>query len=132
MIAYAPIAGGGSGFHVPFDGNHISSPVVLLLPMSRGKITLASTDPTADQVLDSHYLGTETGRGAMRVGMRLSLRVMEADIAREVIEGETPPPGHELLTSARGDSDLDRWLQIVGGSFFQNGGTAAMGAVVDT
>ncbi|KAJ5662725.1 alcohol oxidase [Penicillium macrosclerotiorum] len=132
MIAYAPIAGGGSEFRVPFDGNHISSPVVLLLPTSRGNITLASTDPMADPILNPAYLSTEMDRATMRAGMRLALQVMETDAAREVVEGETPPPGHEPLTSACTDSDLDRRMQIVGSSFFQNGGTAAMGSVVDT
>lgn len=132
MVAYAPIAGGGSEFRVPPDGKHISSPIVLLLPTSRGMITLASTDPTADPILNPKYLATETDRAAMRAGMRLALRIMETDIAREVVEGETPPPGHQALTSACSDADLDRRMQIVGSSFFQNAGTAEMGTVVDT
>lgn len=132
MVAYAPIAGGGSEFRVPMDGNHISSPVVLLLPTSRGSVTLASADPTADPVLDPRYLDTETDRAAIRAGMRVALRVMETDSAKEVIDGETPPPGHEPITSASSNADLDRRVQIVGSSFFQNGGTAAMGTVVDT
>ncbi|OJJ97584.1 hypothetical protein ASPACDRAFT_80410 [Aspergillus aculeatus ATCC 16872] len=132
MVAYAPIAGGGSEFRLPMDGTHISSPVVLLLPTSRGRITLASADPTADPVLDPGYLDTETDRAAIRAGMRVALRLMETESAKEVIDGETPPPGHEPLTSACSDADLDRRVQIVGSSFFQNGGTAAMGTVVDT
>lgn len=95
-------------------------------------ITLASTDPTADPILNPKYLATETDRAAMRAGMRLALRIMETDIAREVVEGETPPPGHQALTSACSDADLDRRMQIVGSSFFQNAGTAEMGTVVDT
>lgn len=132
MVAYAPIAGGGSEFRVPLDGNHISSPVVLLLPNSRGNITLANTDPTADPILNPCYLSTETDRAAMRAGMRLALRVMESNAAREIVEGETPPPGHKPLTSSCSDAELDRRIEIVGSSFFQNGGTAAMGSVVDT
>ncbi|OOF97503.1 GMC oxidoreductase [Aspergillus carbonarius ITEM 5010] len=132
MVAYAPIAGGGSEFRVPMDGNHISSPVVLLLPTSRGRVTLASADPTVDPVLDPRYLDTETDRAAIRAGMRMALRVMETEAAQEVIDGETPPPGHEPITSACSDADLDRRVQIVGSSFFQNAGTAAMGTVVDT
>lgn len=137
MIAYAPIAGGGSEFRLPFDGNHISSPVVLLLPTSRGNITLANTDPTADPILNPGYLRTETDRAAIRAGLRLTLRVMESDTAREIVEGETPPPGHKPLTSISSDADLDQRIEIVGSSFFQNGGTAmmgtdTMGAVVDT
>ncbi|KAH8429494.1 uncharacterized protein LDX57_007156 [Aspergillus melleus] len=132
MVAYAPIAGGGSEFRVPMDGTHISSPVALLLPTSRGRITLASADPTADPVLDPRYLDTETDRAAIRAGMRVALRIMETDSAKEVIDGETPPPGQEPLTSACSDAELDRRVQTVGSSFFQNGGTAAMGTVVDT
>ncbi|KAJ5898735.1 hypothetical protein N7504_009023 [Penicillium tannophilum] len=97
IVAYAPIAGGGSVSRVPMDGKHISSPVVLLLPTSRGSITLANTDPSAHPEL---------------------IRI----------------PRHRdgSCRDARGDADLDRRVQIVGSSFFQNGRTAAMGSVVDT
>ncbi|KAJ5112995.1 alcohol oxidase [Penicillium angulare] len=126
FIAYAPLGRGGS--EITFDGTYISSPVVLLLPTSRGKITLANTDPSADPFLDPGYLKTETDRAALRAGIRLALRVMESGTVNDFVEGETPPAGHKPLTSMSSDAELDERMQIVGSSFFQNGGTAKMGA----
>ncbi|KAF2496661.1 alcohol oxidase [Lophium mytilinum] len=132
MLAYAPIAGGGSDFKLPFDGTHISTPVVLLLATSRGTVTLADTDPNADPIIDPHYLETEADKQAMRTGMRVAMRAMETEDGQSMVLGETPPPGYKALTSSCSDAELDVRLAIIGSSFFQNAGTAAMATVVDT
>lgn len=132
MFCYGPIVSGGSSFQLPYDGTHISSPVVLLLPTSRGALTLASADPTADPILDPKYLQTNTDLATLRAGLRLALRIMETDAAKEVVDGETPPPGHAPLNSGSSDADLDRRIRAVGATYNQNAGTAAMGKVVDS
>ncbi|KAF2803141.1 FAD/NAD(P)-binding domain-containing protein [Mytilinidion resinicola] len=130
MVAYAPIAGGGSDFKLPFDGTHISTPVVLLLTASRGTVTLANTDPNVDPIIDSHYLETEADKQAMRTGLRVAMRAMETEDGQSMVVGETPPPGHKALTSSCSDADIDERLAIIGSSFFQNAGTAAMVCVL--
>jgi choline dehydrogenase-like flavoprotein len=137
MICYGPISTPTPSFQLPFDGTHISTPVILLLPTSRGKITLANTDPKADPILDPNCLATETDRVALRAGMRLAMRIMETDPAREVVveEGDTPPlPGYyaPLTSTNSSDAEIDQRIQMVGGTFVQNAGTAAMGTVVDS
>ena len=132
LVAYAPVASGGASYALPFDGKHISSPVILLLPTSRGKVTIASADPLDDPALDPNYVNTETDRAALRAGIRQALRIMETSAAKEFVEGETPPPGFSVLTSASSDEELDARIEFVGNSFYQYCGTAAMGAVVDS
>ena len=132
MVPYAPVAGSGSAFRVPFDGNHIATPVILLLPTSRGTVTLADRNPDSDPIIDPHYLETESDKAAIRTGLRQAMSVMETTEGRTISDGETPPPGFPALDSNCSDEDLNTRMRIVGSSFIQLGGTAAMGTVVDT
>lgn len=132
IVPYAPVVGGGSDFQLPFDGTHISTPVILLLPTSRGTVTLADTDPLSNPIIDPHYLETEADRASLRTGLRKAMRAMETFEGQSIVIGETPPPGDSPLKGDCSDAELDKRMKIVGCSFFQNGGTAAMGAVVDT
>ena len=132
FISYAPIAA-PAFFDYSLAGTHISTPILGLLPTSRGTVTLASTDPTSDPVIDPNYLDTEIDREAMRTGVRLVARTMlDTTKGRETIEEETPPPGQPSLSSSSSDEDIDRRLETIGRSFYQSAGTAAMGKVVDT
>lgn len=132
FISYAPIAA-PAFFDRSLAGTHISSPILGLLPTSRGTVTLANTDPTADPVIDPTYLDTEPDRHALRTGVRLALRTMlDTAAGRSFIAEETPPPGLPPLSSASTDAEIDRRLAAIGRSFFQSAGTAAMGAVVNT
>jgi choline dehydrogenase-like flavoprotein len=132
FACYAPIGGYGSGFHLVPDGTVIATPTVLLLPTSRGNLTLADTNPLSNPILDARYLQTETDREAMRTGIRLSLKIMETEAAREIVEGEIPPPGYPTISSTSTNAEIDRRLSVLGNSFYQNAGTASMGTVVDT
>ena len=132
FVSYAPIAA-LAFFDYSLVGTHISSPVLGLLPTSRGTITLASTDPSADPIIDPNYLNSEIDREALRTGIRLVLRAMlDTPSGQSFVEAETPPPGQSQLTSSSSDTEIDQRIQAVGRSFFQSAGTAAMGTVVDT
>lgn len=132
FISYAPIAA-PYFFNHSLAGTHISSPILGLLPTSRGSVTLASADPTADPVIDPTYMNTEKDRQAMRTGVRLLLRTMlDTNAGRAIVEEETPPPDLPPLSSSSTDEEIDRRLAAIGMSFYQGGGTAAMGSVVDT
>ena len=66
LVAYTLLGRGNPAFSVPFDGSHISTGVLCLLPTSRGNITLANNDPTANPIIDPSYYGTNTDRCLMR------------------------------------------------------------------
>jgi choline dehydrogenase-like flavoprotein len=132
LTAYAPLGSGGGGFKLPFDGTHIATAVILLLPTSRGKVTLASTDPEEDPIIDPNYLSTEVDRTVMREGLRTALRIMDTEEARTFVVGETSPEGALTLTTTSTSDEIDSRIAMVAGSFYQNAGTASMGSVVDT
>ena len=131
-MSYAPIAA-PEFFNYSLVGTYLSSPVLGLLPTSRGTITLASTDPSANPIVDPNYLDSEIDREALRTGIRLVLRAMlDTTSGQSIVEAETPPPGQPLLTSSSSDAEIDQRVQAVGRSFLQSAGTADMGEVVDT
>lgn len=132
FVAYAPLASGGSGYTLPFDGTHIATTVILLLPTARGTLTLASKNIEDDPIVDPRYLGSEVDKAVLREGLRAALRSMETGKAKEFVVGETPPAGFAGLTSICSDDELDTRIKHIGASFYQNAGTAAMGKVVDT
>lgn len=93
FISYAPIAA-PAFFEQSLAGTHISTPVLGLLPSSRGSVTLSSTDVTADPIIDPNYLDCELDREAMRTGVRAVLHTMlETSEGKAMVEEETPPPG---------------------------------------
>lgn len=93
MVAYAPL-GANALFNYSLAGTHIASPVLSLLPTSRGTISLASTSVMTDPIIDPNYLDSEIDREAMRAGIRLALRTMQdTPSGQSIIEAETPPPG---------------------------------------
>ena len=132
FISYAPIAG-ATFFDYNLAGTHISTAILTLLPTSRGSIKLASTNPSDDPIIDPQYSETAMDREAFRTGLRLVMRTMlDTEHGQSIIESETPPPGQPQLTSGASDEEIDQRARTVGRSFFQCGGTAAMGKVVDT
>lgn len=132
FVSYAPIAS-SAFFDYSLAATHITTPILGLLPTSRGTVTLASTDPSADPIIDPSYLATETDRRIMRAGIRTALRTMlDTTSGRTIITAETPPPGQILLSSSSTDEEIDDRLRTVGRSFYQSAGTAAMGKVVDS
>ncbi|KAI4168090.1 MAG: hypothetical protein LQ343_006661 [Gyalolechia ehrenbergii] len=66
-------------FKIPFDGTVISSGTLLLLPMSRGSVKLASAEPQADPLIDPNYYDTHADHAALRYDMRLSMRAFETE-----------------------------------------------------
>lgn len=93
FVSYAPIAA-PAFFDYSLAGTHISTPVLGLLPVSRGSITLANTDATADPIIDPNYFDAELDREALRTGVRAVLRMMlDTTAGQSIIEEEIPPPG---------------------------------------
>lgn len=114
-------------------GLYISTPILTLLPRSRGTIKLTSTDPTTDPLIDPGYLSEPLDLEAFQTGFRIMMRAMlDTDAGRAFIVEETPPPRMKRLTSAATNQEIDERLKRIGRSFYQVTGTASMGKVVDT
>jgi choline dehydrogenase-like flavoprotein len=134
IIAYAA---GGTSFadvkNVPFDGTHISSVVVGMLPTSRGSITISSTNPADPPVIDPNFYATEADRAAMRAALRQVMRLFQdTPEGREMVETEVPPQGSPKLTVNSTDEEIDARVKRVGNTIYHPAGSAAMGKVVDS
>ena len=140
---YAPTEVPLSNMDVPYDGSIMSVGILNLLPTSRGTITLASTDPDADPLIDPNYFTTETDRVVLRAAIRRVVCAFETPEAQEVIEAEVLPPPSPvssgakatvwpILTSQSTDAEIDARVRRQAGSFYHGCGSASMGKVVDT
>ncbi|KAF2802516.1 putative glucose dehydrogenase [Mytilinidion resinicola] len=115
----------------PLDGTHISLISFLLLPTSRGTITLPSTDPTAHPVIDPNYLSTAADRYTFRAAVRRNLELAETGPLASELIAETPPDGFPALTSRSNDEEIDARIRRFCGTIYHPQGTAALGTVLD-
>jgi choline dehydrogenase-like flavoprotein len=133
LTVYAPAGAVHAGMDIPFDGFHISTPILGMLPTSRGSITLSSNDPTAPPQIDPNYYATEIDRTMMRAGIRRALQVFQESTAlKDVIETEVAPEGYPVLTTKSSDDEIDARVRRVANTFFHPAGSCAMGKAVDT
>ena len=132
LVAYAPAAAAHSGLSIPFDGTHIASVVVAMLPTARGSVSLSSRDVRDDPAIDPNHLGSEVDRTMLREGVRRALRAIETPALQAIIASETCPDGFSPLTSTSTAADIDARVRRCALTWWHAGGTAAMGKVVDT
>jgi choline dehydrogenase len=100
-------------------------------PASRGRISLASADPTAPPVIDPNFLAEESDLAGLREGVR---------IAREVFRQKPFDPyrDEEIAPGPRvnGDSEIDGYIRAQAEADYHSVGTCKMGpdpmAVVDS
>jgi choline dehydrogenase-like flavoprotein len=100
--------------------------VLGMTPTSRGSVTLASADPTANHVIDPNYYATEADRVAICTGVRRVLASTPSTfVGKSLIEAE--------LTEHVGDTDeaIDARVEEYGAGLYHPAGTCAMGKVVD-
>ncbi|TVY51342.1 Pyranose dehydrogenase 3 [Lachnellula cervina] len=128
---YAPTEAPLTNLNIPFDGTCITVGQLNLLPTSRGSVTLASPDPSADPVIDPNYFATEADKVVVRHAMRPTMRSFETPEGQTIIEGEITPEGAAALTSKSSDAELDARIRKTASTWFHPGGSAAMGKVVD-
>jgi len=129
---YAPTEVPLTNMNIPMDGSIISIGILNLLPTSRGSVSLASTDPTADPLIDPNYYATHTDRAVLRAAMRRNMSAFETPEGQAVVAEEVPPAGFPALTSKSTDEELDARVRRCAASFYHVAGTASMGQVVDT
>ena len=94
---------------VPMDGSHITTIVLVMLPTSRGSITLASTDPETPPIIDFNYYATEADRFRMREGVRRLVSMMcDTPEGKEMVESETVADGYGRLCLNSKDEEVDK------------------------
>jgi choline dehydrogenase-like flavoprotein len=117
---------------IPVDGKSVTTFWMGCLPTSRGSITLASSDPTENPIIDPNYYATETDRHVQREGFRIQSRLMfETSEGKDLVESEYTPPGYPVLGTNATDAEIDARIKLGGRTTYHPAGTAAMGKVVD-
>ncbi len=99
-------------------------------PLSRGEVTLASSDPLDRPIINPNYLSVADDVRCAVAGVRWNLRILYAK-AFDDIRGEEIAPGESL----RSDADLESFVRRTASTTWHPVGTCKMGndemAVVD-
>jgi choline dehydrogenase len=113
------------GFSDP-EAHGVWASVCLLTPESRGSMTLASNDPTAQPLIRNDFYSADSDMARMIAGMRLTLEVC----AQPALSGFCSQP-HNVPA---GDSDEALAAHVAATTFpiYHPVGTCAIGSVVDT
>ncbi|KAJ4380951.1 hypothetical protein N0V86_003298 [Didymella sp. IMI 355093] len=132
LLMYVAVGAEAQGLQIPIDGASIMTFFMGCLPTSRGSVTLASSDPSANPIIDPRYYATEADRHVMRTGFRIQSQLMfNTAEGKELVEREHTPPGYAALKANASDEEIDRRIEMGAGTTYHPGGTAAMGTVVD-
>jgi len=117
------------GFDNP-EGLGFSIGATQLRPESRGRVTLASADPTDEPVIDPRYFSAESDLELMREGVKRAREIARAD-ALEPFRGEEVWPGEDVTT----DAEIEEHVRETAHTVYHPVGTCRMGdgesAVVD-
>jgi choline dehydrogenase-like flavoprotein len=122
---------------IPVDGNHIATSTMLLLPSSRGSVSIQSDSPSAPPKIQPNYLDSDHDKEVLKHAARMTLSaIMGTEALKDIVQSETPPSGPGLeglgpLTPDVSDEVLEDRIKRTGMQHHHSGGTAAMGKVVD-
>ena len=103
-----------------------------LRPESRGRIALASDDPTADPLIFANYLASAVDRRVLRDCVHIG-REVAYQAALDPYRGEELAPGRDVQS----DAEIDAWVRANAETIYHPVGTCKMGtdgdamAVVD-
>ncbi|EKG17880.1 Glucose-methanol-choline oxidoreductase [Macrophomina phaseolina MS6] len=87
----------------PTDGQGVFALISMLLsPRSRGSVTLASRDPTANPVVDHNYLGDELDLLVMAEACRWGNEIITKGAGtKDIVKGSWPPDANHHLYTTR-------------------------------
>jgi choline dehydrogenase len=91
-------------------------------PESRGTVSLRSSSPADDPLIDPQYLSSPHDRGVTREALRLMRQILQQP-ALNSWRAEEIAPGRDVVA----DDELDTFIQETGGRGFHSCGTARMG-----
>lgn len=126
-IIFAPAPYVGEGL-VPLPGEGLTVGAILLRPLSRGTIRLASADPAAPALIDPRYLSDPGGIDArtLRAGLAECERLLGTDALRALTTGGwVQPAGGEAMSA---EERIERALTQYSHTLYHPVGTARMGS----
>ncbi|KAJ3580558.1 hypothetical protein NPX13_g13 [Xylaria arbuscula] len=122
---------------IPVDGTHIATSTMLLLPTSRGTVSIRSSSPHDPPRIQPSYFSTPIDQDALIHATRQTVKVLtETEAMKPIVESESPPSGDGLeglkpLTVDASNEMIEERIRLTGTQHHHSGGTAAMGKVVD-
>lgn len=102
-----------------------------MAPISRGTVSLASSDPQADPVIDPNYFSTEWDRTIQREAMRFSVKMMGTSAAKGEARGQYQASGMPIGLNSRNE-EPDKRMRSRAMSCYYPGATAAPDAIDDS
>ena len=109
---------------------------LLLLALMRpsgitGSVTLASSDPAAEPVVNFGLLSDGRDLGVLRTGVALVRELLNEAAFDEIVEDVYIDGWGTKLEELGDDVQIDRWLLAVSGDYVHASSSCAMGRVVD-
>jgi choline dehydrogenase len=92
-------------------------------PSSKGRVSIRSTDPFADPLIEPNYLAEELDRKTLVAGLRILRDIYSQPAFRDLIDGEVLPGA-----SRQTDAELLEFAANGGGTVFHPVGTCRMGS----
>lgn len=90
LVVYAPLGAPD----VPMDGSFVTTSTMLLIPTSRGTVSISSASPTDMPLINPNHFSTEMDRVALIYGVRRTMQAMlETTAGKEYFETEVTQPG---------------------------------------
>ncbi|OCK85402.1 GMC oxidoreductase [Lepidopterella palustris CBS 459.81] len=118
---------------IQYNGSHIISTLVGLMPSSRGTVTLNSSSINDPPVINPNYFTTQVDQFVFRYGVQRMAQLMLGTAAMSnIIASETPPDSFAPISLNSTDDYLNARIRYSAGNTYHPHGTCAMGKVVDT
>ena len=108
-------------------GEDFRMSVLLNLAMGSGQVTLASSDPHEQPLLEYRFLEQQADVDRLRDGIRLIVRLSESEYYRGIVKERLDPTDADLET----DEALDAWLHRMVRTSQHLVGTCKMGPASD-
>jgi choline dehydrogenase len=93
---------------------------------SRGRVTLASADPSARPLVDPAYLADEADLEVLVTGVRMAREIASSQPLAGITAGEITPGA-----DVDDDERLRDWIRATAGTMFHPTGTCAMGGAAE-
>jgi choline dehydrogenase-like flavoprotein len=113
-------------------GEYIGMAAMHMFPLSRGNVTLASSSPSDNPILDPRFMSTETDRFILRHAIRENLTILSTPPLAAEIDGEVVPLGSKALHKDSTDEEIDARVRAHMGTVWHPMGTCALGTVLDS
>lgn len=92
---------------MPLDGTLISTYALNYIPTSRGDVTLASSDPKTNPLINPNHFSTEADRYRLREGTKMFAKMWHTPAGRDIVVGEAVPEGFSPLNENSTDEEID-------------------------